>query len=130
MIETTIREVEGVKFLETVKIVSWETRKGIPVQEVDAEVIGETWWEGIRKMLMLEEVEYDFSRKTYIYAQRPVNDITYKVVEFIGRFYWKLMRFLYDECRVFKGIPAGEMFSWRYFTPYVWYRRIVSGVDR
>lgn len=128
MIEVTAKEVDGVRFIDKIKIVSWEKRNGLPVQLVDDRTWREPEVKRMLKMLMLEEVDFDFCCRIHIYAQRPVNDICYKVILLGIHLYWKTIRFIYDNGRVFKQIPEEQMFSWRYFTPYVWYRRIKDGV--
>ena len=124
MIEATVKEVDGVQFIDKVKIVSWERKYGIPIQEVGAELFRESRTRNILESLMLEEVDYDFARKTIYFAQRPVNDIVYRFIKFSISVYWHSLWFLHDNTGMFKQIPENECFSWRYFTPYVWYRRL------
>ncbi len=122
MIEVTAKYVDGVNFIDKVKIISWERRHGIPVQQVDYKVLKEPLVKSILKSLMLEEVDYDPCCRITYFAQRPVNDYVFKLIKWSFSVYWYLVRWLYNNARMFKQIPSGEMFSWRYFTPYTWFK--------
>jgi len=124
MIEISVREEEGVRFIDKVKVVSWEKRKGLPVQLIDELLLRvNPEMDRILKMLWLERVDEDENHPVVIYAQRPVNDLFYLLLKWWCGIYFKVIRFAYRELRVFKQIPPGEYFSWRYFTPYTWLKR-------
>lgn len=124
MIEVHAEYIDGVQFITKVKIISWERHLGLPVQEVDRRLLKEPRIKDVLRSLMLEPVDWDYSRAIRYYAQRPVNDLVYKAVKLAYLVYWLLIRVLYKHARVFQQIPEREPFSWCYFTPYCWLKSI------
>lgn len=121
MIEATTRTVEGVRFIADAKIVEpREKRNGVYVESVTRGLLGNSELGAILTGFGMRKVGEDWSRDCIIYAFYPWGYWQYKVVRHLLRAYWWSTWFLYDNARVFKGIPPGEMFSWRYFTPYRW----------
>ena len=117
MIEIIEREVEGVRFIVDLKIQEPDFKVGgVGVHRVSQRFIGdsscnpESW--GLRK------VGYDASWRAFEYAAKGY--LLVKLIRVVNKAYWHTLRFLYDNVRMFKQIPGGEAFSWRYFTPYVW----------
>lgn len=132
MITTTVSQVDGLNFIVDVKLEPpFEYRNGVRVELVSSRVLVEApECKLILTALGFELVDFDLVTDSYIYAQLPYRFIQYKVVSFLLRFYWWSIRFLYNNARMFKQIPQGERFSWRYFTPYVWFSIIRSKIRR
>jgi hypothetical protein len=130
MIETTIKQVDGLNFVIDVKLVPpFEYRNGVRVELVSSRMSVEApEFKLILTALGFELVDFDGCTNSYIYAQLPYRFIQYKVARFLLRFYWWSIRSLYDNARMFKQIPQGERFSWRYFTLYVWFSIIRSKI--
>jgi len=122
MIEITIKHVDGIDFIDKVHILEpdkiWH---GIGVHMVSMRVDKQA--AGFLNLLGLRKVYFDCNYKAYYYARTPFAYYV-KGAEFLCRIYWVLIRWLYDNARIFKQIPEGELFSWRYFTPYVWYKNL------
>lgn len=80
--------------------------------------------------LGLHKVGYDVEYDNGIYVKGWVPSLLARFFGFMTyHVYWSLLRWLYDNGRVFQVITPGERFSWRYFTPYVWgvkLKRIVA----
>ena len=128
MIETTEDTIDGITFYKDIKILEPDdTIGGLPVHRISDRVImrDDELMRAI-KALGLKRVGRDIRHwgGCELYAQFPSPFIPIKVIQFTLRVYWAVIRWLYDNARVFKQIPVGECFSWRYFTPYVWYKKI------
>ncbi len=122
MIEVKAKYVDGVQFVNNVRITPpYEYEKGVRVEIVDRRMGKETEVLKVLRSLGLKQVGTDLSRRADIYASYPVNFIRYKITMFLWKSYWLSVWWLYDNTRMFKQIPAGEIFSLRYFTPYCWW---------
>ena len=121
MIETTIRTIEGVQFIENIRILESDDKlHGVPVHRINSRVLENDELMRTIKAKGLREVGYDCERDEALYAQFPVNFFKAIILNTLFAEYWAIVRWLYDNARVFKQIPPGTMFSWRYFTPYCW----------
>lgn len=126
MIETTIDQVDGVTFYKNIRILEPDTTIGgmgvhyIPwmLTDRDPEFMRAIGVLGMRR------VGESVSWRAGEYAQFPLPYLLIKLVQFALRIYWYSIRWLYDNARVFKQIPENQCFSWAYFTPYVWYKKI------
>lgn len=122
MIEVSVKYVDGVQFLDKVKIKPpYEYRNGVRVELVSGKMADYPLIKKTLKSLGLKKVDRELRRRVDIYASYPVNFIRYKVIMFLWRCYWVTVWWLYDNARMFKQIPEAQVFSWRYFTPYVWW---------
>ena len=117
MIEITTDEIEGVKFIKLVEPI--ERRCG--VEKVSCRLLTSEM-EFALKINGFRRGEFIPFMDAYEYIQYPLPYYWYRTVNFILKGYWKALKFLYDNARLFKQIPEGECFSWRYFTPYVWFK--------
>ena len=128
MIETTINHVGGVIFYSNIRILEPDGKRyGVPVhyisqrlEEREPEVMVYLKSMGLRKVGYTPNI----GGGSFEYAQYPKAYIAYKVLKRLWQVYWGLVRFLYDNARFFKQIPEDQCFSWRYFTPYVWYKNL------
>lgn len=126
MIETTIKEVDGVRFFDSARIRETDgTINGVPVhfiqwREVDRnpEIIK------LLQNLGLHKVGEDYNCARDYFAQWPFPGIFFIINTFLLKCYWKTLRFLYNNACMFRKIPDNEMFSWKYFTPYCWYKGV------
>jgi hypothetical protein len=123
MIEITEKYVDGVRFIDKMRVLDMDERRfGIPVHYVD-DLLGKQ--DGVAMFLRthgLSKVGEAIERRADIYVSGPIDPILYWLGERFFRWYWKAVRWSYNNLRVFKQIPPGYMFSWRYFTPYVWFK--------
>ena len=130
MIETTISEVEGVRFYKNIRILGPDdTVGGMGVHIIpDRVMVRDPELMRAIRVLGLKRVGRDMCRAggSELYAQFPMPYFAIKVVQFALKIYWATIRWLYDNARVFKQIPESECFSWKYFTLYVWYRGITK----
>ncbi len=130
MIETTIREVDGVRFYENIKILEPDdTIGGFGVHYIpDRLRLHVPELMRAIKLLGLKKVGRNAAIMggSDTYAQFPVFYIGVKVAYVLLKIYWGTVRWLYDNARFFKQIPESHPFSWSYFTPYVWYRRLIK----
>ena len=125
MIETTVDTIDGVQFLKNVRILEPDdTVSGMGVHFIpdratryDHELMRAIRILGLRRVGRRVECMAD------LYAQFPVPFIGIKAVQFALRIYWVSIRWLYDNARVFKQIPENGCFSWKYFTPYTWFKK-------
>jgi len=126
VIETTIESIEGVNFLTNVRFVEpYEHENGVKVEKVSERVlIRFPRMEGLLKVMGLRKVGFDYPLYSVVYAHYPVGYSIYRVVHHLVVVYWWAIRFLYKNARMFQQVPEGECFSWRYFTPYVWGKKI------
>lgn len=121
MIVTTVEEVDGVRFIASVRIIEpREKRNGVCVELVSRMISDDTGIGAILKGFGMKNVGRDLYQDVDIYAFYPWGYCQYKIAQYLFKAYWWLIRFLYDNARLFKEIPPGEMFSWRYLTPYRW----------
>jgi len=128
MIETTISEVDGVRFYKNVKVLEPDdTVGGLGVHLISWRLIDRApELIQVIKLLGLRKVGEVLPMGADQYAQFPMPYLLIRVVQFTLRTYWATIRWLYDNARFFKQIPPPELFSWRYFTPYVWYRELIK----
>jgi len=126
MIETTIDTINGVQFLTDARFVEpYNYKNGVRVEEVTERLLDrapET--EGILRIMGMREVGFDHTSRVVIYAHYPMGYFVYRATHHLLKSYWWLIRFLYRNVCMFQQIPAPECFSWKYFTPYVWFKTI------
>lgn len=130
MIGATTRFVDGVQFIEGIRILEPDdTIGGIGVHLISWSIIDQAP-EFMRavKALGLRKVGEDICRAVDQYAPYPIPFLGIKLVQFALKVYWLSIWLLYDNARVFKQIPEGQCFSWSYFTPYVWYKGLVGKI--
>ena len=125
MIEVSIKHLEGLNFMADVKIVEpREKRNGVYVEYVDERLLDSSLeFKFILRAIGMRQVGEAFEKRAYIYGFYPWGYWQYKVIRHLARVYWMLLLWLYDNARMFKQIPPAEMFSWKYFTPYTWFKR-------
>ena len=126
MIEVAVSEIEGVQFYTNIKILEPdEWIAGMGIHRIHNKVVrGESQFMRAIKVLGLRRVGEQPEYKAGIYAQFPLPYIPIKVIQSWLKIYWWVIRFLYDNARIFQQIPPMYPFSWAYFTPYTWYKRI------
>ena len=128
MIETTISEVDGVRFYKNIKILEPDdTIGGMGVHYIpDRIAMRDDEFMRAIKAMGLKRVGRNIAIRggSDAYAQFPVPYIGIKVVQILLRVYWNTIYWLYSNARFFKEIPPSECFSWRYFTPYTWYKKL------
>jgi len=128
MIETTIDQVDGVTFYKNIRILEPDdTVGGMGVHLIPWRVIDQdpNLIRAIRAM-GLRRVGEQPNYRVDLYAQFPLPFLSIKLVQFALKIYWHSIHWLYDNACVFKQIPESQCFSWSYFTPYVWYRKITK----
>lgn len=127
MIETTeaIND-EGVRFLSRVRFVEpYDYENGVWVEKVSRRTLDQVPETALLlKSLGLKKVGFDHRWDTNVYALYPLGYIQYKVIRHALTGYWWLVRFLYNNARMFQQISSAECFSWKYFTPYVWIKKL------
>ena len=133
MIETTeaIND-EGVRFISKIRFVEpYEYENGVRVEKVERRQIEQEPEAALLlNSLGLKRVGFDDCWDAYIYALYPIGYVQYKVVQHILTGYYWLVKFLYNNARMFQQIPVGTQFSWKYFTPYAWLRRLYGKEKR
>ena len=133
MIEETVAvNDEGVMFLSKLRFIKpFDYENGVRVEKINGRLLRQVpGYKIMLNMLGLRKVGVDPYLDADTYALYPWGYIQYKAVQHILTGYWWLMRFLYNNARMFQQIPTGTCFSWRYFTPYVWIndlRKWISG---
>jgi len=121
MIELTTDSIDGINFIKDFRLVEpFERENGVVIERITQN--NKRTMLPILRALGLREVGFDHLYRCYIYAHYPLPFFWYKAVKFSLKAYWRVIRFLYDNGRIFKQIPASEPFSWRYFTPYTWFK--------
>jgi len=126
MIESTIDEAEGVRFIHTSLVPPYETRNGIKIERIIEKLMFTPEVMGVVKQLGLKYVGYDVETDCGLYTHTWLGSIQYRCTKKIIGCYWRVIRFLYLNARMFQIIPEGECFSSRYFTPYAWGRKWLS----
>jgi len=133
MIETTeaIND-EGVRFTSKVEFVEpYEYENGVHIEYVSIRQIERVPETAILlNSLGLRKVGIAPYLDAYIYAPYPLGYIQYKIAQHILTGYFWLVKFLYNNARMFQQIPVGTQFSWKYFTPYAWLRRLYGKEKR
>jgi len=126
MIEITVKYVDGVRFVDSWKVVEpIEVRHGVQIERVSRQLLeASPGAESFLKMIGLKRVEVEPWTDVYIYAFYPMSWLWLEFIRRASCVYWRILRWLYNNARMFKQIPEGEMFSWRYSTPYTWLKRI------
>lgn len=122
MIEVTTDYIDGVMFYQFRLLKPEQKKLGIGIHRVDWKLRDRHL-----SLLGLRKVGQETYCRVDLYASMYPSYIL-SCIYFLERGYWKTIRFLYDNARLFKQIPQGERFSWRYFTPYVWVKGIVSKI--
>ena len=129
MIEVSVHYLEGLTFIADIKVVEpREKEKGVYVEHVDWRISADPVTRVILKAYGLRRVGTGLVDRTDVYTFYPWGYWQYKAVHQVFRGYWWMVRFLYDNARLFKAIPPQEIFSWGYFTPYVWLKDIVGRI--
>ena len=126
MITTEVKLLEGVRFIINVKLEEpFEHKYGVRIERISGRFLAESKeFRIILKALGFRKVEEEPWTDNIIYVQYPVCYIRYKAIQALINAYYKTILFLYDNARLFKKIPEGEQFSWRYFTPYTWFKAL------
>ena len=126
MIEYTTKTIEGVNFISDTKFVEpFEYRNGIRVEMVSGRLLNRSpEMAGVLLMMGLRKVGIDPCYDAEIYAHYPLGYYIYRATHYLLNGYWWGIRFLYKNARVFQQIPDTECFSWRYFTPYTWFKKL------
>lgn len=123
-IEVTTDTVEGVSFIRDVRLVPpFERMNGITVELVRASLLLHPQVREALKAVGLKEVGYAEHQGAVIYAHSTPSFLLYHIVYCFNKSHWAIVKWLYNNARMFQQIPEGEAFSWRYFTPFCWYRR-------
>lgn len=128
MIEATIKEIDGVRFYSNIRILeSDDTIGGFPIHYIPDRVsLQEPELIKAIKLLGLRKVGRNLVMcgGSDVYAQLPAPYIGVRIVQVLLRMYWGIIRWLYGNARFFKQVPEAECFSWRYFTPYAWFKKL------
>lgn len=126
MIEVSINEVEGVRFIKNIRILDPDdTVAGMGVHRISLKLAMQSpELMKALKLLGLKKVGTDYPYRAYLYSQFPMPYLGIKIVQFGLVIYWATVRWLYKNARIFQEIPPNCPFSWTSFTPYVWYRGI------
>ena len=106
-----------------------EKRYGIDTWEIFSYEMCPTTEEACKKE-GLRKVDYSPFTNGIIYTHYPFDYLRYKILHFLARIYWQVSFFLYREARFFQHIPEEEVFSWKYFTPYVWAKKVLKAIKR
>jgi len=125
MLEISVRYLEGLNFHMDIKVIEpREKLNGVYVEYLDNRTLHSSpEMPLILKAIGMKRAGYCLERDTEIWAWQPWGYIQYRLIHWFIKTYWWLLRWLYDNARMFKQIPPGTMFSWKYFTPYTWLRR-------
>ena len=130
MIEITVDEIEGTRFLKDFKLVEpLEKRHGVVVERVSCRELQDENFNLALKLMGFRRGELIYWYDAYEYVQYPIPYYWYRAVNLFLKCYWKVLKFLYDNARLFKQIPEGECFSWRSFTPYVWFKKLKKSLQ-
>lgn len=126
MILTEVKQDEGLNFIVDVKEVPpYEHRNGVRIELISERLLNQSpEFKLILTALGYELVGLDECTPCYIYAKLPFRFIQYKIARLGIRIYWWTVRWLYLNARIFQQIEPGYYFSWSYFTPYVWARKL------
>lgn len=128
MIEDTIAiNEEGVRFITSMKFVEpYDYENGVHVEKISRRLLAQAPEISLLLNGMgLRRVGTDPCLDAVVYAEYPLGCIQYKIASHVLIGYWWLMRFFYNNARMFQQIPPAQYFSWRYFTLYVWVRKLV-----
>ena len=120
MIEVTSKTIDGVSFIDKVRILEYDGKYlGIPVYHVSLESAKQLPLKaiGLKKWAYNVDYQADFytTRWWFVLAKPTL---------WLWHLYWTVIRLLYDNARFFKEIPSSQPFSWKYFTPYVWVKKV------
>jgi len=127
MIEVTRTYADGASFVTGVRLKDTGERiGGVRVHYVDKIFLTDCpHVEFFLKSLGLRRIgEEDWSRRAYPYAESIQSYLYLKTFYFLTNLYFKFMKFLYLNATLFRRIPVGEQFSWRYCTLFIWYNNI------
>ena len=125
MIEATESCIDGVRFIDNIRFCEpYLYENGVKVERVSERLLIEgRHIDLMLKALGLRRVGWDYCYRSAVYAHYPIGYVQYKAVRFLLQGYWRTIKFLYSNARMFKQIPEAECFSWRYFTPYTWFKK-------
>lgn len=128
MLQMSVKYLEGLNFHWDIKIVEpREKQNGVYVEFIDRNLLRQSpELAVIFKAIGLHKVDEHFESFTDVYAWGRWGKLRFSLIRLLILAYWRTLYFLYDNGRVFKEIPPGQCFSWRYFTPYTWLRFITS----
>jgi len=132
MILTEVRQEEGLNFTIDVKLVPpFEYRYGARIERVDEKLLANSpEFKLILTALGFKKVGLDEDSPCYIYVQKPFRYIQYQIGRFMVLGYLRAVRWLYYNARIFQQIPPGYRFSWSYFTPFVWAKKLKAKIAR
>ena len=124
MIEVTEKIIDGAKFytysLSKPDIVIY----GIPIYQLSDKILMGTDVSSRLSALGLRFVAHYPACRYRLYAQYPIPYFRFKVLEFLARIYWAVLHFSYNNACLFRRIPEGECFSWKYCFFYCWYKSL------
>lgn len=129
MIEISTKTVDGAVFISGLKLCEPDTRiGGIGVHYIPEHYLTTELLVALR-LLGLKRVgsEPEFLSDCYLYTRGSLPRMVVRSTRLALKFYWMVIRFVYYNCCVFQRIPECQPFSWRYFTLYIWYRRLWHG---
>jgi hypothetical protein len=131
MIEVTTVTVDGKAFLGTLKVLEPDLKwQGVGVHIVAKRILDfNPDAEDRFRALGLRQVHYAPEYHGYFYTQ-TLPAIVAKSVEFITSRYWEYVWWLYTHARLFQEIPLAEQFSWRYFSLFYPFYRMVTWLKR
>ena len=132
MIEVSINHLEGLNFIADVKIVEpREKENGVFIERIEGNLAKKSpEFISIIKAFGMRKVGRSVVTDTDVYTFYPWGYFQYRLVHFWFRIYWEAIRWLYNNARMFKAIPQGEMFSWSYFTPYIWIKSLLTIIKK
>jgi len=130
MVAISINHLEGLNFIADVKIVEpREKKNGVFIEYVKRDIrLKSPELHLILKAFGMRKVGEEYEMDSDIYTFYPWGYAQYKFIHFWLKIHWRIIHWLYDNGRMFKQIPSGEMFSWSYFTPYVWVKNLLTKI--
>lgn len=132
MIEVSVKHLEGLNFIVDVKIVEpREKKNGVYIEYVDRRTLYESpVFKFILRAFGMRQIGEAPERHAYIYAFHPWGYWQYKMIYLLIKAYLMSLWWLYGNARIFKQIPPAEMFSWKYFTLYIWCKTLMNSFRR
>ena len=124
MIKVTEKYIDGVRFIDKLELVdTGDRRYGIPIHYVADRLLIQYGVALFLRTHGLTKVGESLERCAAIYVSGHVNPVLYFLAELLFKLYYKSVWWSYNNLRMFKQIPEANTFSWRYFTPYTWFKR-------
>ena len=125
MLEMSIKYLEGLSFHMDIKVVEpREKLNGVYVEYLDSWLLHNSQeMPLILKAIGMKKVGYRLETLQEVWAWQPWGYTQYRLIHWFIKAYWWLLRWLYNNTRMFKRIPPGQIFSWKYFTPYTWIKK-------